>query len=111
MLTTHEVEVGRVFPSEWKVSWALVRKFVDVTRDDVAGLLAKAAGYTGGLTVKMLLEYLGQTLEFENGISRKWGLGLKELLKTMDDPAGAPSKLISAAFEPHMGLWVDAQDR
>lgn len=32
MLGRHEVEQGRVFPEEWKVGWALVGGFVDVTR-------------------------------------------------------------------------------
>lgn len=32
VLGTHELELGRVFPSEWKVGWALFTKFVAITR-------------------------------------------------------------------------------
>lgn len=32
LLQTHEVEQGRVFPSEWKVGWHLLAKFSEITR-------------------------------------------------------------------------------
>lgn len=32
ILGIHETEVGRVFPSEWKVGWVLFTKFVAITR-------------------------------------------------------------------------------
>ncbi len=32
LLQTHEVEQGRVFPTEWKVGWHLLAKFSEVTR-------------------------------------------------------------------------------
>ena len=32
LLQTHEIEQGRVFPSEWKVSWHLLAKFTEITR-------------------------------------------------------------------------------
>lgn len=32
LLTSHETEIGRVFPAEWRVSWWLFSKFVSITR-------------------------------------------------------------------------------
>jgi hypothetical protein len=35
----------------------------------------------------------------------------KDMLKATDNPQAEPGKPISAAFEPHMGIFVDAQDK
>jgi hypothetical protein len=32
LISTYETEAGRVFPAEWHVGWALVAKFVEITR-------------------------------------------------------------------------------
>lgn len=32
LLQNHEIEHGRVFPAEWKVSWHLLTKFAEITR-------------------------------------------------------------------------------
>ena len=32
LLTSHETEIGRAFPVEWKVGWWLFAKFVSITR-------------------------------------------------------------------------------
>lgn len=32
LLQTHELEQGRVFPAEWRVSWHLLAKFAEITR-------------------------------------------------------------------------------
>ena len=32
LLQNHEIEHGRVFPSEWRVSWHLLAKFGEITR-------------------------------------------------------------------------------
>lgn len=32
LLTSHETEIGRIFPVEWRVSWWLFSKFVSITR-------------------------------------------------------------------------------
>lgn len=32
VLGIHEAELGRVFPSEWRVGWVLLTKFVAITR-------------------------------------------------------------------------------
>lgn len=32
LLQTHELEQGRVFPAEWRVSWHLLAKFTEISR-------------------------------------------------------------------------------
>ncbi|KAF8070050.1 Vps53-like protein [Lyophyllum atratum] len=108
MLQTHEVEQGRVFPAEWRVGWCLLAKFVDITRDDVTMLLAKAGP---SLTVKALLENLQITTEFEVAMSKKWATNIQAMLDATTGVHAAPIKPISAAFEPHMSIFVDAQDK
>jgi vacuolar protein sorting-associated protein 53 len=31
-LQTHETELGRAFPAEWRVGWYLLAKFIDITQ-------------------------------------------------------------------------------
>ncbi|KAF9501688.1 hypothetical protein BDN71DRAFT_1406739 [Pleurotus eryngii] len=106
LLQTHEVEQGRVFPAEWKVGWHLLAKFSEVTRDDLTSLLSKAHS---SLTVTSLLEYLQTTTEFEATMAKKWGAPFKEIL---DIASGSRTpQSISTAFDSHMSIFVDAQDK
>ncbi|CAL1706403.1 unnamed protein product [Somion occarium] len=109
LLQTHENETGRVFPAEWRAAWYLVAKFAEITRDDMTVLLSKAGSK---LTVKQLLDTLQETLEFENSIRQRYATPFEDILKTTQ-PAVAtrPSRTISSAFEPHMGVFIDAQDK
>ncbi|KAF5385912.1 hypothetical protein D9615_002629 [Tricholomella constricta] len=108
MLQTHEVEQGRVFPAEWKVGWYLLAKFVDITRDDLTMLLAKAGA---SLTVKALLDNLQITTEFEAAMSKKWATRFQAMLDATTGTHAVPLKPMSATFEPHMSIFVDAQDK
>ncbi|KAF4621282.1 hypothetical protein D9613_000203 [Agrocybe pediades] len=108
LLQQHELEQGRVFPAEWKVSWHLLAKFAEITRDDLTTLLTKAGS---NLTVKSLLDNLAITTEFEQAMAKKWATSFKDILKATDNPHSEPGKPMSAAFEAHMGIFVDAQDK
>ncbi|KAH9935765.1 Vps53-like protein [Fomitopsis serialis] len=109
LLQTHDTEQGRVFPAEWKVGWYLCAKFIEITRDDMTVLLSKAGAK---LSVKQLLDTLQETLDFEAYLARKYATQIPDILKATQ-PAGAtrPSKTISSAYEPHMGVYIDAQDK
>ncbi|KAJ7085845.1 Vps53-like protein [Mycena crocata] len=108
LLQTHEVEQGRVFPPEWKVGWYLLAKFSEITRDDFAALLSKTGP---SLTVKTLLDNLQLTAEFEASMVKRWATPFQEILNTTAPSHSAPPKTITSAFEPHMGVFVDAQDK
>jgi hypothetical protein len=87
LLHTHELEQGRIFSAEWRVGWHLLARFTDITkyaacfpscyqilihwipRDDIAALLLKAKP---SLTVKVLLDNLQITTEFESAMAKKW---------------------------------------
>ncbi|KAL1705298.1 Vps53-like protein [Schizophyllum commune] len=110
LLQTHELEQGRVFPGEWRVGWFLAARFADITRDDLAVVLSKAAP---NLTAKSLLENLELTTTFEAGLARKWATPFQEILDATNTTTQGvgPRKPISSAFEPHMGIFIDAQDK
>ncbi|KAF8638746.1 hypothetical protein AX17_001987 [Amanita inopinata Kibby_2008] len=108
LLSTHEIEQGRVFPAEWRVGWHLLAKFTQITREDLTALLSKA-GST--LSVKSLLDNLQLTVEFEASMSKKWATPFKDMLNSAAAGQVQLQKPISAAFEPHMGIFVDAQER
>ncbi|KAH8107895.1 Vps53-like protein [Cristinia sonorae] len=109
LLQTHENETGRVFPGDWKVRWHLTAKFCEITRDDMTMLLSKAGNK---LTVKQLLDTLQEITEFETSISRKFATPIEEILKEIQSSSATrPARTISSAFEPHMGVFIDAQDK
>ncbi|KAJ6625846.1 Vps53-like protein [Mycena sp. CBHHK59/15] len=108
LLQTHEVEQGRVFPSDWQVGWHLLAKFSEITRDDLTTLLTKTGS---SLSVKALLDNLQITVDFESSMTKKWATPFQEILNTTAASHSAPPKTISSAFEPHMGVFVDAQDK
>ncbi|KAJ6587222.1 Vps53-like protein [Mycena vulgaris] len=108
LLHTHEVEQGRVFPSDWRVGWHLLAKFSEITRDDLAALLSRTGT---SLTVKALLDNLQITAEFESSMVKKWATPFQEMLLAATPSHSAPPKTITSAFEPHMGVFVDAQDK
>ncbi|RPD57521.1 hypothetical protein L226DRAFT_503394 [Lentinus tigrinus ALCF2SS1-7] len=109
LLHTHETEQGRVFPAEWRAGWYLTAKFIEITRDDMTALLSKEGSK---LTVKQLLDTLAETMEFEASITKKYSTPLREILKaTTPSNATRPPKPITSAFEPHMGVYIDAQDK
>jgi len=84
VLARHEAEMEndkdgkRVFPDDWKVGWAMFAKFSEITREDLAVVLSKAAPT---LTVQQLLDTLQPTMEFETFVSRKWSASVRTNLE------------------------------
>ncbi|KAG8906708.1 Vacuolar protein sorting-associated protein 53 [Tulasnella sp. 403] len=105
-LTSYEEEHARIFPESWKVALYLIARFADITRDDLTVALSKAAST---LTVAVLLESLQMTLDFESAMSSKYGVPFTEIAKLSSSMSRGTK--ISAVFEPHMGIFVDAQDK
>ncbi|KIJ51343.1 hypothetical protein M422DRAFT_157993 [Sphaerobolus stellatus SS14] len=111
LLSTYDTDYARVFPAEWKVGCALAVKWNEVTRDDLAATLSKVA-VAKTLTVTLLLESLQQTTEFEVFLARKLGVSYTHMLTELAPILAIPNpKPMSSAFEPHMGVFVDAQDK
>ncbi|KZT42510.1 hypothetical protein SISSUDRAFT_1041476 [Sistotremastrum suecicum HHB10207 ss-3] len=107
ILTMHEQEHERAFPPSWNVGRHLCARFAEITRDDLSGALSRAAPT---LTVSLLLESLQYTMEFETQMGKKYDISFSELLRSCSRGVHA-AKSISSAFEPHMGVYIDAQDK
>ncbi|KAI0266660.1 Vps53-like protein [Gloeopeniophorella convolvens] len=108
ILSTHEGGLGRAFLSEWNVGWWLVGGFIDITRGDMAALLSRAGK---DLTVTVLLDALQQTKDFELSMAKKFGVLLQDILQATSPTPARPIQSITSSFEPHMGVYVQSQDR
>ncbi|KAI0000479.1 Vps53-like protein [Russula vinacea] len=108
ILGTHETGLGRAFLPEWNVGWWLVAGFIDITRGDMAALLSKAGK---DLTVTVLLDALQQTKDFELSMAKKFGASLQDILQATSPTPARPLQSISSSFEPHMGVYVQYQDK
>ncbi|KAF8526023.1 Vps53-like protein [Hysterangium stoloniferum] len=109
LLSTYDTDFSPVFPPEWKVDCALSVKWGDITREDLSAALSKAAA---ALSVTLLLESLQQTTDFEIFLGRKFGSSYTEMLVEIAPVLGIRNpKPMSSAFEPHMGIFIDAQDK
>ncbi|KAF8583856.1 hypothetical protein K439DRAFT_1617197 [Ramaria rubella] len=109
LLSTYDTDFSRIFPPDWRVGCALCVKWGDVTREDLSSALSKAAPT---LNVTLLLDSLQQTTEFEAFIGRKFGIPYADMLNNLAPMFGIRNpKPMSSAFAPHMGVFIDAQDK
>ena len=104
-----------IFPVGWRVGEKLAESFAEGTREDYRGVLARMTRAGQGVDVGLLLSALQQTLEFEQGLERRFaGSDSRTSLDTTvssDGQGVLGGQLISSVFEPYLGLWVDAQER
>ncbi|TFY73906.1 hypothetical protein EWM64_g10106, partial [Hericium alpestre] len=107
VLSTHEGGLGRAFLPDWQVGWWLVSGFVEATRGDMAALLSRAGK---DLTVTVLLDSLQQTKDFELSMAKKFATPFHDILVATSPTPSRPIQSISSAFDPHMGVYVEAQD-
>ncbi|KKA29177.1 hypothetical protein TD95_004319 [Thielaviopsis punctulata] len=116
MMKTHEEERANIFPAHWRITETLATAFCDGTRDDFRGILERSARRLDGnkLDVNLLLSCLQETMDFEQGLEKRWAseprASIDTLCSTDDRPQGFNGS-ISVAFEPYLSLWVEAQDR
>ncbi|KAI9507909.1 Vps53-like protein [Russula earlei] len=108
VLGTHDTGLGRAFLPDWNVGWWLLAGFIDVTRGDMAALLSKAGKE---LTVTVLLDALQQTKDFELSMAKKFTTPLQDILQATSPTPARPLQSISSSFEPHMGVYVQHQDK
>jgi len=112
LLKTYDDMHADVFPQHWTVNEALCRSFCESTRLDLAEALS---GSTTNLSVELLLNSLQQTLEFETYLERKFSNDTRASIDTnssFQNPERTSifGKPISVAFEPHLSLYIDAQE-
>jgi hypothetical protein len=74
MMKTYDVEHASIFPSHWRVNEMLANSFCEGTREDFKSILQKSVRRGDGQTldVDLLLSCLQETLNFEQGLERRF---------------------------------------
>ncbi|KIR67392.1 vacuolar-sorting protein 53 long isoform [Cryptococcus bacillisporus CA1873] len=105
VLKHHDEEDAMLFPDSWQVTRLLVANFSECTRSDLANVLAKQTP-----AVSVLLDALQGTLDFESGMSRKFGMPFEEVA-SLSLRGGTSKWVISSIFDKYLSVYVDAQNR
>ncbi|KAG8526984.1 uncharacterized protein KY384_008413 [Bacidia gigantensis] len=116
LLKTYDSEHAPLFPQSWRVSEILANAFCEGTREDFKGILSRLARRPDGQTmdVELLLKCLQETLEFEQFLEKRFFNASRTSMDTVsssDDKTAIFNHAISEAFEPHLNIWVEAQDK
>ena len=116
LLKTYDNEHAALFPPSWRVNELLANTFCEGTREDFRGILSRSSRRADGQTmdVDLLLKCLQETLDFEHSLEKKFSSTSRASMDTVsssDDKPPIFSHAISEAFEPHLNIWVEAQDK
>ncbi|KAL9099037.1 MAG: hypothetical protein Q9163_005403 [Psora crenata] len=116
MMKTYDNEHAALFPPAWRVNELLANAFCEGTREDFKGILSRLSRRSDGQTmdVELLLKCLQETLDFEHSLEKKFSSTNRTSMDTVssaDDKPSIFSHAISEAFEPHLNIWVEAQDK
>ncbi|XP_044719971.1 uncharacterized protein HRG_06560 [Hirsutella rhossiliensis] len=116
MIKTHEDEHAMLFPPHWRMNELLATAFCEGTRDDFKGILERSMRRTDGqkIDVNMLLNCLQETLDFEQTLEKRFSNEPRASIDTLssaEEKTHSFNALISAAFEPYLGLWVESQEK
>ncbi|KAI7961141.1 hypothetical protein MJO28_001630 [Puccinia striiformis f. sp. tritici] len=99
---------SHIFPDHWNVHVCLCAQFGEVTRDDLKDVLARSSS---NLKVDILLNALQITTNFEREMSQKFAISYEDIAaRSKSAHVGNPTP-IRTAFEPYLGIFVDAQDQ
>ena len=113
MLKAYDEEHAAIFPPHWRVNEIIANVFCEGTRDDYKGILSRITRSGQSIDVNLLLSCLQETLDFEHGLERHFASTSRASIDTVT--SGSESilfnQLISKAFEPYLGLWVESQDK
>ncbi|GJJ08442.1 hypothetical protein Clacol_002658 [Clathrus columnatus] len=109
LIAKYDADFARVFPIEWKVGYALCTKWNEITREDLSLALSKVSSK---ITVSELLDALQETTDFQAYLAQKFKMPYIDMLTQLGPVLGfGKPKPMSLSFEPHMGIFVDAQDK
>ncbi|KAI1859701.1 hypothetical protein JX265_007230 [Neoarthrinium moseri] len=116
MIKGYEEEHAAIFPPHWAVGEMLGMAFCDGTRDDFKGILERSMRRVDGakIDVNLLLSCLQETMDFEQGLERKFADKPRASIDTIssaDERTQNFNGSISVAFEPYLSLWVESQDK
>ncbi|KAI8814119.1 Vps53-like protein [Cladochytrium replicatum] len=127
LLKLYDEEHAQVFPPEWNVGELLCEKFCQDTRKDLVEVLAKT---DNNMDVKVMLQALQSTLDFEGKLSQRFNgpatsATQASFLETDDGGAVSSStesvapqvpgskfqRIMSEAFEPYLRHHINAEDK
>ncbi|KAK0526561.1 Vacuolar protein sorting-associated protein 53 [Tilletia horrida] len=119
VLKGYEDEHREAFLAQWGAERALVRRWAEMTREDLRSVLIRDQGK---LQVSVLLEALEATLEFQAQLAKKFNMPFQELAtnpaavaadadSSTGQAAAQANVTLSSVFEPYLSIFVDAQDR
>ncbi|PHH91493.1 hypothetical protein CDD83_222 [Cordyceps sp. RAO-2017] len=116
MMKTHEDEHAALFPAHWRMNELLVTAFCEGTRDDFKGILERSMRRAEGnkVDVNLLLSCLQETLDFEQNLEKRFSNEPRASIDTLssaEERTHSFGGLISAAFEPYLGLWIESQEK
>ena len=113
MIKTYDDEHAAIFPLPWRVNEVLANAFCESTRDDFKGILSRSVRSGQTIDVNLLLSCLQETLDFEHSLDRRFARTSRVSTDTVASSTDSPISMhsISEAFEPYLGLWVEAQDK
>ena len=127
-LIEFEERFGPLFPPDWEMSERIGAEFCRVTRSNLAALLAARQGE---VDTKLLLHAIQKTVAFESLLSRRFS-GVTLVTSSQFEVASNPfleegeklsvanyqainltpfKGVISQCFEPHLHIYIEAQDR
>jgi hypothetical protein len=113
ILKMYDDEHARVFEEgpikAWNVSKELIRKFTEITREDLRSVLIRNQGK---VQVSILLEALNACVDYERVMSKRLGMPFADICaaSTSSSAAVKAQTTLSSAFDPYLGLFVEAQD-
>ncbi|KAJ3021483.1 Vacuolar protein sorting-associated protein 53 [Thoreauomyces humboldtii] len=115
LLKTYDEEHAVIFPPEWKVAEHMCDAFCQDTRRDLSDALAKA---DHAMDVKLMLQTLQTTMDFEGKLNKRFGARNLEVegIAPSGDDAQPPKtskfyKLISSVFDPYLRHYIELEDK
>ncbi|KAI9227413.1 MAG: Vps53-like protein [Piptocephalis tieghemiana] len=112
MKAYEETGQTEIFPSKWKVDQLVCERFCRETHNDLKGVLAKKDTYD----ISLMLKVLHLTIDFETQLQERFSRKYDPDVEGLD--VGEESQepvsfhgLISSAFEPYLGLYIESKDR
>lgn len=118
ILKQHVDSNSKYFDPSWHMAEELTNTFCNNTRDDIQALLSENGGKN--TNVQTLLQALQETLDFEQYLEKRFesvsdsrlSTDRRRVTPTEDVKTTLKSgKAISLAFQPHLNIWIDYQDK
>ncbi|KAL7421623.1 Vacuolar protein sorting-associated protein 53 [Cryptotrichosporon argae] len=106
VLKHHDDETAPIFPASWEMARLLVASFAEITRVDLANVLARAPP-----KVTTLLDALQATLDFEATFARRFDRPFDDVTAGGLTLQSTSKWTIASIFNSHFSVYVDAQDK